>query len=497
MYFEINDIPETAPSTLWEAFKAYLRGCVISYEATRKKENKSKIENLEKQIQQLDRENSHTPSSDLHRKIANLKYQYNQLLSAKISKAFLYTKQKYFEFGDKPHKLLARQLRKMENDRTIHKIKSNNGTILTKPKDINDRFLQFYSSLYTSECSIMNEFLDKCNLPKLSDAECKALNTKLSITEIHEAITSLKRGKAPGPDGLPSELYKKFDFILSPYLHRMYVQAQEEGTLPPTLTEATIIMIHKKGKDAQDVGSYRPISLLNLDGKLFAKILANRLNPLMNKLVHMDQTGFIPNRNSTFNLRRLYDIMYTKREGNNDLVILALDAEKAIDQIEWPYLFEVLKRFNFGHDLITWIKLLYKNPSARILTNQTLSPSFGLFRGTRQGCPLSAIIFALAIEPLAQSSRLDPQIYGYDTKNTTNKISYADDILLYVTKPQITISTILEKIKLFGTFSGYRINWNKSILMPIHSLPLNTLNLFPFKIATERFTYLISSLSNH
>lgn len=83
----------------------------------------------------------------------------------------------------------------------------------------------------------------------------------------------------------------------------MYTQAQLDGTLPPTLTEAIITVIYKKGKDPQELGSYRPISLLNLDGKLFAKILANRLNPLMTKQIHVDQTGYIPNRNSTFNLK--------------------------------------------------------------------------------------------------------------------------------------------------------------------------------------------------
>lgn len=72
----------------------------------------------------------------------------------KISKAFLYTRQKYFEFGDKPHKLLARQLRKMENDRAIHKIKAHDNTILTKPKGISDRFLEFYAGLYTSKTTL-------------------------------------------------------------------------------------------------------------------------------------------------------------------------------------------------------------------------------------------------------------------------------------------------------------------------------------------------------
>lgn len=120
LYFETNDTPEVTSCTLWEAFKAYLRGCVISYEAAKKKEEATQRKHLEEQIQQL----------DLHREITNLKYQLNRLLSGKISSAFLFIKQKHFEFGEKPHKLLARQLKEIEADRAIHKIGDDRGHIL-------------------------------------------------------------------------------------------------------------------------------------------------------------------------------------------------------------------------------------------------------------------------------------------------------------------------------------------------------------------------------
>lgn len=224
---------------------------------------------------------------------------------------------------------------------------------------------------------------------------------------------------------------------------------------------------------------------------MFAKILANRLSPLLEKLVHADQRGFIPNKSSTFNLRLLFNIMYVNRGPPTDLIILALNTEKAFDQIEWCYLFEVLNRFNLGDKFLSLIKLIYKNPSAQILTNQTISSPISLHRGTRQGCPLSPLIFALAIEPQAQSIRLDPQINRYTAKETINKISlYADDIPLYITQPQVMIPALLEKINLFGSFSGYWINWTKSALMPVHMNDLTCLDDSPFTISLDKFTYL-------
>ena len=250
-----------------------------------------------------------------------------------------------------------------------------------------------------------------------------------------------------------------------PQLKTLYEHIYTQQKLPGTLNESIITLIPKLDKDLEDPGSYRAIALLNTDQKILTKILARRLNMVINKIIHPDQTGFIPKRYSSYNLRRLFNIIYSKRNTSKDLAIISLDAEKAFDQVEWSYLFSVLESFQLGEKFITWVKLLY---TARIQTNQTLSTKFNLFRGCRQGCPLSPLLFALAIEPLAQRVRLHPEIYGYETKETENKISlYADDVLLYITKPEISIPTLLDLITQFGLLSGYRINWNKSELMSI------------------------------
>lgn len=126
----------------------------------------------------------------------------------------------------------------------------------------------------------------------------------------------------------------------------------------------------------------------------------------------MDQTGFIPDRHSFFNIRHLFNIIYADCDQSNDLSVLSLDAEKAFDQLEWPYLFAAPERYDVGEQFISWLKTLYYEPCARILTNKTLSSSFRLHRGTRQGCSLSASLFILALEGLAQAIRSNPHIRG-------------------------------------------------------------------------------------
>ena len=88
--------------------------------------------------------------------------------------------------------------------------------------------------------------------------------------------------------------------------------------------------------------------------------------------------------------------------------MISLDAEKAFDRVEWEYLFPVLKKFGFGDTFIFWICLLYSSPKASVHTNDVYSDYFALGRGSRQGCPLSPLLFAIAIELLSITLRSSP-----------------------------------------------------------------------------------------
>ncbi len=120
----------------------------------------------------------------------------------------------------------------------------------------------------------------------------------------------------------------------------------------------------KRVKNVSECSAYRPISLLNVDSKIFAKILAHRLETVLPLLVSDDQTGFIKNRYSFYNIRRLLNIIHHPTPSDTPEVLLSLDAEKAFDRVEWDYLFYTLKKFGFGTKFISWIRILYSSPVA-------------------------------------------------------------------------------------------------------------------------------------
>lgn len=137
----------------------------------------------------------------------------------------------------------------------------------------------------------------------------------------------------------------------------------------------------------------------------------------------MDQAGFIPQTDIFDNIFKTLDIIqYCKQCFDTPIVILLLDIEKAFDQVESTYLLKLLEHMGFGPNFLMAIQSIYKDPSARVCLNGFTSSSFHIKRGTQQGCPLSPLLFALALEPLAETLRHD-NLTGIQIKRKHYKLS--------------------------------------------------------------------------
>ena len=159
----------------------------------------------------------------------------------------------------------------------------------------------FYFLFYSSQCP--PDFWngdnppDKIIFPKINVDLCRELGGPITIKEVREAVMSPQNGKSPGPDGFTIEFFfKLFSDIIAPALQKMYNESFAEGHLPPTLSEASISLLLINEKDPLMCGSFRPISLLNVDLKILSKILAQRLQWVLPSIVSTDQTGFMLGR---------------------------------------------------------------------------------------------------------------------------------------------------------------------------------------------------------
>lgn len=183
---------------------------------------------------------------------------------------------------------------------------------------------------------------------------------------------------------------------------------------------ATIVTLPKPGKTPYSPQNFWPILLLNVDLKIYANIIANRLAGFLPSLVKQDQVGFIPGQQAQMPHEEFLTFFIIAESSRVPSLFLSLDAEKAFGRIHWGYLKRVLSKFGITGTISSAILALYTNPSAMVFTEGMFSKSFHITNGTRQGCPLSPLIFALSMEPLAEKIQSHPDIKGITSSHQSH-----------------------------------------------------------------------------
>ena len=136
------------------------------------------------------------------------------------------------------------------------------------------------------------------------------------------------------------------------FITSLFHYTMKKGFLPPSWNEAFISVIPKEGKDKMYCKNYRPISVLNTDYKIYAAILTKRLETVMPSLIEEDQTGFVRNRQTHDNIRRIFHVIDHISKEQMSAVLLSLDAEKAFYSVSRDFLFQVMSRFGFCESFI-------------------------------------------------------------------------------------------------------------------------------------------------
>ena len=471
---------------VWEFIKFSIRNYTISYSSYKKKQQSSLTKNLEIRFNQLHNLILSEKATELEIEEFNCtKHELEQIERHKARGIMLRSRCQWVEEGEKNTSYFLRLEKHNYCNKHITQLQVED-SIVMDPKDILKYEKEFYEKLYSENINSNSEsvkratdlFTKSNNISKLTENEKSKCDMELSEAEILKAVKQLKNGKSPGTDGSVADFYKFFWVDIKIFVLASLQYSLKMGELSVEQKRGIITLIPKKDKNRLFLKNWRPITLLNVDYKILTKVLGNRLLEVLPHLIHDDQTGYIKGRFIGCNIRLIEDVMFYTEKNDIPGIILNVDFEKAFDSLNWNFIIKSLEAFNFGEKFISYIKTLYNDISSTIINNGTTSEWFSPKRGVRQGCPISAYLFIIAVELLAINIRENKNIRGITIDGTEIKISQlADDTNCFV-KDTDSVLAILNTFGNFKICAGLAVNIDKTKGNFIGALKHETTNPF-------------------
>ena len=340
-----------------------------------------------------------------------------------------------------------------------------------------DPFVRFYKDLYRKspiDMSSLDRLLDSWQVDK---SVWKGIEAPFTMKELLAALKTCNPNKSPGQDGAGYALY-----IEMPEVHSILLDAYnsvwtEQESIPDDWLKATIITLYKGKGDLKDIANRRPLTLLNCDYKLLAKMIATRLQRVLTIIISSAQNGFVKGRKIHDNVFLLAEVLRAALAEDDFPLIALLDFTKAFDMIQHDMIEHTLQHIHCPQRVINFLMTILRDRTACILVNGFISEEFNILCGTGQGDPLSALLFVIAVEPLSRAIQQHKDATGIiiTSKRSRQQIEIrvgllADDTTTIANSVR-SFRVQQDLVQQYCRASGAQLSAAKSVLLAPRGLP--------------------------
>lgn len=283
--------------------------------------------------------------------------------------------------------------------------------------------------------------------------------------EVATAIKNLKKGKSPGEDNITAEMIQAGEEGSVKMMHTLCNQIYHEAQSPADWGKAIIVPIHKKG-DKKECNNYRGISLLSVPGKVYTRILQQRMKRYVEDIVAEEQAGFRVGRGTVDQLFVIRQLSEKFSEKNRTLYNNFIDFKQAFDSVWQLGLWKVLRNYGIPEQLVILLEDMYSKSASAVRVDGELTEWFKVTVGVRQGCNLSPYLFNLLLEAMIQQATKAVEAGVYISGQLANNLRFADDIDLIAESPE-QLQELTDKVNESSKRFGLKINVSKTKVMTI------------------------------
>nr|VZI32098.1 unnamed protein product [Spirometra erinaceieuropaei] len=400
-------------------------------------------------------------------------------------------------------------------------LSADGNTLLTEKTQILQRWAEHFRGVLNRPSVISDAAIER--LPQMETNV--DLDLPPSLQETIRAVQQLSSGKAPGSDTIPAEVYKHGGPQLMDHLTAVFQEMWRQGEVPQDFKDATIVHLYKRKGNRQVCDNHRGISLLKIAGKIFARIILNRLNNHLEQgLLPESQCGFRRHRGTTDMIFAARQLQEKCQEMRTHLYSTFVDLTKAFDTVNRDGLWKIMQKVGCPERFTQMARQLHDGMMARVTDNGAVSEAFAVTNGVKQGCVLAPTLFSLMFSAMLMHAYRDERpgiriayrtdghllnqrrmhIQSRVSTTTVHELLFADDCALNTTSEE----EMQRSMDLFSAACenfGLVINTQKTVVM--HQPPPNSATApnAPPQISVngtqlqvvENFPYLGSTLSRN